>query len=359
MKVKLKNVRPNPFRDMKTYPCKQDKLKALSLSIKDTDFWENIVARECKGGIEIAYGHHRLEALKSIYPLTKEFSFIIRDLDDTEMAKIMAAENMEEWGSDADVEQETVRAIIKGYADGRIDLGNMKKDTPKTAIRYAPRFSIGDVQRPAPERPYTTEMLVKFLGWNEYRVKTALQSLALIESGKAKAETFKGLSAEQASVTNQLVNRHSKTSQLKAKLARDRGDDSGAKILEKDAKTKANNVASTLSRGFRNGTISKRSAGEAAFKAVHPTGKSDDLPEINRKAKSLANSMSKMLTDGNQQGLALAEIIKFSKHLDKESLESLSLALSGLESRCAGLRAALHKHPAQKVRESVKMIGGR
>lgn len=358
MKVKLRNVRPNPFRDMETYPCKQDKLEALSLSIKDTDFWENIVARECKGGIEIAYGHHRLKALESIYPDTKEFNFIIRDLDDTEMAKIMAAENMEEWGSDADVEQETVRAIIKGYADGRIDLGQFPAKTPKHAIRYAPSFIIGNVQRPAPEHPYTTEMLVKFLGWNEYRVKTALQSLALIESGKAKAETFKGLSAEQASVTNSLVNRHSKPSQIKAKLARDRGDEAGAKTLEKEAKTKANNVASTLSRGFRNGTISKRSAGEAAFKATHPTGKGGDLPEINRKAKSLANSMSKMLTDDSQQGLALAEIIKFSKHLDEESLESLSLALSGLESRCAGLRADLHKRPAQKVRESVKMIGG-
>ena len=358
MKVKLKSVHPNPFRDMETYPCKQDKLEALKRSIEDTDFWENIVAREVKGGIEIAYGHHRLEALRSVYPATKEFNFIIRDLSDTEMAKIMAAENMEEWGSDADVEQETVRAIVKGYADGRIDLGPMKKDTPKTAIRYAPAFSIGDVREAPTERPYTAEMLVKFLGWNEYRVKTALQSLALIESGKAKPETFKGLSAEQASVTNTLVNRHAKPFEARAKLARARGDEVAARAAEKDAKNKAGKVAGTLSSGFRKGTISTRSAGEEAWRAANPLGKTEELPEINRKAKSLANSLSKLLTDDSQQGLALAEIIKFAKHLDEESLESLSLALSGLESRCAGLRANLHKKPAQKVRESVKMIGG-
>jgi hypothetical protein len=201
-------------------------------------------------------------------------------------------------------------------------------------------------------------MLVKFLGWNEYRVKTALQSLALIESGKAKAETFKGLSAEQASVTNTLVNRHSKPFEARAKLARARGDEVAARAAEKDAKNKAGKVAGTLSSGFRKGTISTRSAGEEAWRAANPLGKTEELPEINRKAKSLANSLSKLLTDDSQQGLALAEIIKFAKHLDEESLESLNLALSGLESRCAGLRANLHKKPAQKVRESVKMIGG-
>lgn len=358
MKVKLKNVRPNPFRDMETYPCKQDKLGALKRSIEDTEFWENIVARKCKGGIEIAYGHHRLAALQEVCSPNTEFNFIIRDLSDTEMAKIMASENMEEWGSDADVEQETVRAIVKGYADGRIDLGTMPAKTAKASIRYAPNFAIGDGGVARPDHPYTSEMLMKFLGWNEFRVKTALQSLSLVESGKAKAETFKGLSAKQAQVTNELVKRHTKSAEFKAKLARDRGDEKAAKRFDKDAKNKATKVVTTLSRGFRDGSISTRSAGEAAFKAANPLGKTDELPEINRKAKSLANSMSKMLTDDSQQGLALAEIVKFSKHLNEESLESLSLALSGLESRCAGLRAALHKRPAQKVRESVKMIGG-
>lgn len=358
MKVKLKNVGANPFRDMETYPCKQDKLEALKRSIEDTDFWENIVAREVKGGIEIAYGHHRLTALRAVYPATKEFNFIIRDLSDTEMAKIMAAENMEEWGSDADVEQETVRAIVKGYADGRIKLGNLPAKTAKTSIRYAPSFSMTDGPEAPSNHPYTTAMLVEFLGWNEYRVTTALKALALIESGKVKAETYKGLSAEQAAVTTSLVKRHTKPFENRAKLARERGDEVAARAAEKNAKNKASKVAGTLSHGFRNGSISTRSAGEEAWKAVNPLGKSEDLPEINRKAKSLANSLSKLLTDDSQQGLALAEVIKFSKHLDEESLESLSLALSGLESRCAGLRVALPKQPTQTVRESVKMIGG-
>jgi ParB-like chromosome segregation protein Spo0J len=358
MKVKLKNVYPNPFRDMEAYPCKQEKLAALKRSIEDTEFWENIVAREVKGGIEIAYGHHRLTALQEVYSPNTEFNFIIRDLSDTEMAKIMASENMEEWGSDADVEQETVRAIVKGYAEGRIDLGELPEKVQKNATRYAPSFVLGDARSAGAEHPYTSAMLVRFLGWNEYRVKTALQSLALVESGKTKAETFKGLSSKQADVTNQLVNRFSRMAETKAKLARDRGDEKTARAAEKEAKDKAKRVAGTLSSGFRNGSISVRSASEEAYKAAHPSGGKPELPEINRKAKSLANSLSKLLTDDSQQGLALAEIIKFAKHLDEESLESLSLALSGLESRCAGLRAALHKRPAQKVRESVKMIGG-
>ena len=68
MKKALKNVNANPFRHIDRYPIQEDKISALKKSIEDTDFWENIVAREVGGKIEIAYGHHRLAALRELYP---------------------------------------------------------------------------------------------------------------------------------------------------------------------------------------------------------------------------------------------------------------------------------------------------
>jgi len=70
---KLKDVKPNPFRRTEKYPLIAGKVEFLKTSIENTDFWENIIGREVDGKLEIAYGHHRLEALKALYPPTKEF----------------------------------------------------------------------------------------------------------------------------------------------------------------------------------------------------------------------------------------------------------------------------------------------
>jgi hypothetical protein len=73
----------------------------------------------------------------------REVDLPVRDLDDTTMALMMAQENMEEWDSSALVEQETIRAIVEGYAAGRIKLPRPDKKTPRNNIRYAPSFQIG------------------------------------------------------------------------------------------------------------------------------------------------------------------------------------------------------------------------
>ena len=166
MKVALKDVHPNPFRDTNNYPIKPQKILQLKASIQSTEFWENVVARKrVDGGIEIAYGHHRLTALREMYSPETEFNWIVKDLDDADMIKIMAMENMEEWGHDASIELETVRAVVLAYAEGKIGLSSPSKDTPHHHLRYAPGFCfenqvVAERSRPQRERqdkshPYT------------------------------------------------------------------------------------------------------------------------------------------------------------------------------------------------------------
>lgn len=109
MKVKIKDLEPNPFRDMKNYPIDSRKIESLTNSINQTGFWDNILARKKDGKIQIAYGHHRLIVLQRNFKPDHIIDISIRDLDDPTMIKIMANENMEQWELNPAVIDETVK----------------------------------------------------------------------------------------------------------------------------------------------------------------------------------------------------------------------------------------------------------
>jgi len=108
MKIKVKDLKPNPFRNMEKYPIDPIKVRALINSIKETEFWDNLLAREIDGEIQIAYGHHRLIALKELK--IEEIDIPVKALDDSTMLRIMANENMDQWNDSVAVISETVRA---------------------------------------------------------------------------------------------------------------------------------------------------------------------------------------------------------------------------------------------------------
>jgi ParB-like chromosome segregation protein Spo0J len=147
MRVKVKDILPNPFRKTNRYPIMREKVLALRESIKETTFWDNIVARKVDGGkVEIAYGHHRLQALKDELGGDAEVNLIVRDLSDEEMFKVMARENLEEWKHDASIARETVRSCIEGYTKSlwslRPDNKAYDRATKNVKIRLAPEFAI-------------------------------------------------------------------------------------------------------------------------------------------------------------------------------------------------------------------------
>jgi ParB-like chromosome segregation protein Spo0J len=66
MKFPIKSIKPNPFRDPANFPIQAEKIEALRESIHATEYWGNILARLVDGGAELAYGHHRIEALRQV-----------------------------------------------------------------------------------------------------------------------------------------------------------------------------------------------------------------------------------------------------------------------------------------------------
>jgi len=116
----------------------------------------------------------------------------------TKVLKMMAHENMEEWGSTALATQETIRSVVLAYGDGKVKLPAVSKDAPRKVIRYAPSFSRRDVLPHAGERPYNAVSLGKFLGEKrdgvpQQRIHDALAALEEIERGTMTEKQFAGL----------------------------------------------------------------------------------------------------------------------------------------------------------------------
>jgi hypothetical protein len=200
----IKDIKPNPFRHMDRYPIRREKVAALRESLKTTGFWDNVVARSNSGKAEIAYGHHRLVALKEEYGPSHKVNLILRPLSDDVMIQMMARENMEEWGTSASVEHETIRAVVEAYAAGRVHLPAVPKDANKSQIRYAPSFAAGKEDSESLERPYTAQTLADFIGWvkpsgdPQEKIYSSLTALQFIEGGLLKESDFEGLTTKQA-----------------------------------------------------------------------------------------------------------------------------------------------------------------
>ena len=121
MKIALENVLPNPNRDLKFNPYNEDKIAALIASINETGFWSNVIVRPHpteKGKYQQAYGHHRTEAAKRCGIIEAEF--VVQDLDENLMLKMMELENQEDYRYSPLSMLESVKAVVKALAEGRI-----------------------------------------------------------------------------------------------------------------------------------------------------------------------------------------------------------------------------------------------
>jgi hypothetical protein len=196
MKVQIKNLEPNPYRDMNNYPMDEAKVKSLIESITQTGFWDNILARPhkevVKFGIEnesgnvkhtfkkfqIAYGHHRLAAIREVFKPTDEVDIPVKELDDATMIKIMANENMEAWTALPRVIDETVRAT-KQFLEAHPE-----------EKRLCPHGRT--------DQPIGKQVIAEFLNWNESRVSYSLERLKMITDDKIDQEAIDNLPTERA-----------------------------------------------------------------------------------------------------------------------------------------------------------------
>ena len=237
MKISVSELRPNPYRDLARYPIHREKVESLKSSIRSTGFWDNVLARKTEdGAVEIAYGHHRLTALKELIDekvIDSDFQVEVpvRKLDDATMIRIMANENMDEYKVTSDIIDETVR-VTREYL-------HTQTKTPLTDI--------------------TASDISQFLGgsWHEDKVSTALTRLGLFDRGTLRREQLKGLSLTAAKAVQREVAKVEKTA-LKDQMGR--LEDEEEEVTEQERRRvrsqvqkAANHVAQVLSDHIRDG----------------------------------------------------------------------------------------------------------
>lgn len=208
--VKLSEIMDNPHRNPESYVYDEAKIAALMESIGDTSFWENLLARKTKDGIiQLAYGHHRLQALKKLvtegmveYETIKLNIRPDTQLTNERMLKIFAQENKDDWGENPQNLCMTVLQL-QAHLEGLVRASKDKDQFLK---------KIGDVGAlRVDDRSFTrmknngvgASIIAQFLGdtWSRQTIQDALQVLEKDEA------TFK-LAQKLPSVT--LANRFQK-----------------------------------------------------------------------------------------------------------------------------------------------------
>jgi ParB-like chromosome segregation protein Spo0J len=332
MKIKLKELKPNPYRNIDHYPIRKEKVIALRESFRATGgVWPNIVVRKNGGGVEQAYGHHRAVAAREEFGPNHEIEVIDRKLDDAMMLKMMAHDNMEEYGTSAIVVMETVKAVVEAFAAGRIKLEN-PAGAGRGGRRIAPSFKQQEGIFGEVENSYNAGTIGKLIGWMETETKAAgkiyiaLDALELIEKGVLKEKDFYELSLGQAEVLVKETN---------ATLAW--REESKHTPTREQAVPKARAVGTAIAKSFRQ-QKERGSAGDRAARIVDKIEKRPKrLPDVAEFCLKLSRELGEILSPRDELTEMILEIIKVVDDVDERNRKGLIADLESLSNRAKQL----------------------
>jgi hypothetical protein len=392
-RIKIKNIKPNPFRSIERYPIREEKVEALIKSFKSAGgIWPVILGRENGSFVEIPFGHHRKEAWERTLKPNDEIEVNILNLSDTEMLKMMAHENMEEWGTSAIVEIETVSAVVHAYAEGKIHLNGIGNKAHKTAIRYAPSFIPGSALLGS-AHPYTAESVARFLGWMQVdketkqltdkpqqKIITALTALQFIEEEILTEDDFLGLKTKeaeelvrQARARKEEREREAKEAEKQAREAAERvksAETSQARRLAEEqqeyAETKAttarkkgreeaSRVGKYLSQGMQKGEIAASQAEAEASKIIGVPRRERELRGINNAARQLVTSIDKLF-DTDNYAFKVNALIREAAHMDIGVRGALVKSLDSLIGRISDYSTELSQVEIKRAKIDERLL---
>src|SRR6266702_1344341 len=283
MKVKLRNIDPNPYRHMERYPIRRDKVEALKESITTTEWWSNVVARpspEIPGHVQLA----------------KEFG----------------------------VTHDTIWKVVAGKS------WTARSRPAGAKFRIAPSFVVTETDE-FPEgtdfsKAYTTQDIADFTGWvqpsdksYQWKVQNALEVLEVIEVGLLTEDDFEGISAWQCGEVARQAKREFNARKQLAKL--EPRPKIQEKILEQgkaDAADLARHIIGDLKSKERGRTHIDESA--AASGKMTPRV-SKVPPHIDTFAERLAASLGRLM-EARTANRKIASLELFIEHQDKATPRS-------------------------------------
>ena len=137
MKFALTDVVPNPFRDLQRFGYQEWRITKLMDRISSNGFDANVVGRVRDGKLQLAFGHHRVEALNRLGWTDAEF--IVEELTDEQMLSKMVQDNDAEFPHYLEVVFEAVEAAVAAFANKTIKPA-IEANTAHKYLRYAPWY---------------------------------------------------------------------------------------------------------------------------------------------------------------------------------------------------------------------------
>ncbi len=192
MRVELKALKPNPFRNFKVDPIDPLVVESLKKSIKDNPagFWGGIVARRTKDNvIELAFGHHRVAAARAVG--IQEDDIKVAEISDTEMIRMYANENATQRGNDGTAVAGTVASALKFLLKGMFS-GNLAGFPARS--KKALETLLGQA---GTERGLGWDIILEFLhGIPGVNKNTIMQQLANLKASGDYDEIVESVKAE-------------------------------------------------------------------------------------------------------------------------------------------------------------------
>ena len=236
--VRLLDIDPNAMRDLDRYPFNAKKIEALRRSIRDLGLWEGVIGRRKGNRVEIAFGHHRIEAVRQELGEDAEANVIVRDLSDRDMVEFMGRENAEAYNTDFLILLETWEAGVKFLVGSSI----VRRVLPKNC-KILILLSFWDGRDP--EKPAGR-------GWPSIGGCGLRRGLQAGSGRMAQKEALSGISVD---VVQQLCQRV---------VAQHEAVEKMAKVTQRPnaevhrAKKHLGNAANYVAHKLREGTIAKR-----------------------------------------------------------------------------------------------------
>ncbi len=334
--VKLDDINSNPHRNEESYVYDQGKIDSLKEKIQDTTFWENLLARKTKEGrIELAYGHHRIQALRQLvadgFEDYTEIKINVRphtQLTSERMLKIFAHENAEDWGENPSNLCMTVLQL-QSHLEGLLGASKNKDEFFK---------KIGDVGAiKMDDRSFTrvknagvgASLITSFLGdtWSRQTIQDALQ---VIEKDE---DTF-NLAQKLPSVT--LANRFQKLV-TKSETKASKGADKVVEMFDEDTQRKVQNKI--LKEGLTRKEV------EAAIKLKKDDPEMDPVKAIN---EVVAQKKAKIKGD--------KEAADALKPAPKEPVDKVLGHVDRLLESCRKERVNLNKTNVKAIMKALKLV---
>lgn len=383
--VNVSSLVSNPFRELDDYPIDRDKVDALKESIEATGFWGTIVARKKGAKHEIAFGHHRMIALQELG--LKKCEIIVKELSNEQMVQMMARENLEEWGTNAYIEAQTVESTIRAYGRGEIQLPEPEAKTNDKHLRYAQKSTF--------EHPFTKQSVAKFLGWlnpqglANHACNVAFEMLDAFDAGVVTRKQLRGVKRD---VAREIVTKSMALKREQQRIAKDREKEAErasqlaeqeqdanrrrafksmeakkrheAKVAAESAEKVAKDFANDAVKQTKSGNWSQRDVREAAAeeKARLRSKAEQRYKEAKEYYEALSRRVSKMLNKhADEEFRSLGSLLKMDCGLEPHHISVLLVEVEALQERAGKfadeLRAWEPPRKADTVESQLRIVG--